>query len=146
VAVYRLEVLWYDYPELTLAVECGSGTYVRSLGRDLAERLGTAAVMSALRRTAIGAFHLDQAVEPHALTPESLDQYLLPPLRAVESLPRVELSGAEIARVRKGLPIAREALPAGAEEIAAVDEHHRLVAILTAGGPGLLRPLRNLPA
>ena len=49
-----LRVLRYDYPELELDIECGSGTYVRALGRDLAAALGTAAVMSALERTAIG--------------------------------------------------------------------------------------------
>ena len=55
-SIHRLEILRYEYPELELAIECGSGTYVRSLGRDLAASLGTAAVMSALVRTAIGAF------------------------------------------------------------------------------------------
>ena len=52
VEIYRIEVKAYQYPELVLEVECGSGTYIRSLGRDLAESLGTAAVMSALVRTA----------------------------------------------------------------------------------------------
>jgi tRNA pseudouridine55 synthase len=144
VVVYRLEILAYEYPELTLAVECGSGTYVRSLGRDLAERLGTSAVMSALRRTAIGGFHLEEAIEPHTLTADNVETHLLPPLLAVESLPRVELSNEEIARVRSGLPIAKEAVPADAEEIAALDERNQLVAVLTPRGPGLLGPLRNL--
>ena len=54
----------YRYPELVLEVDCGSGTYIRSLGRDLAESLGTSAVMSALVRTAIGNFDLDEAVDP----------------------------------------------------------------------------------
>ena len=56
----------YQYPELVLDVECGSGTYIRSLGRDLAESLGTAAVMSALVRTAIGGFRVEEAVDPRA--------------------------------------------------------------------------------
>ena len=152
VVVYRLEVLAYDYPQLTLAVECGGGTYIRSLGRDLAERLGTAAVMSALTRTAIGGFHLDQAIEPHVLTPDSLEKHLWPPLRAVESLPRVELSAEEIVRIRNGLPIARdlpiarETAAPGANEIAALDQQQQLIAILTPRGPGLLGPLRNLLA
>ena len=48
VEIYRIEVKKYRYPELVLEIDCGGGTYVRSLGRDLAESLGTAAVMSAL--------------------------------------------------------------------------------------------------
>ena len=38
VEIHRIEVRAYEYPELVLDVECGSGTYIRSLGRDLAER------------------------------------------------------------------------------------------------------------
>jgi len=152
IEIHRIEVKRYEYPELVLEVECGSGTYIRSLGRDLAERLGTAAVMSALTRTAIGGFHLDQAIEPHVLTPDSLEKHLWPPLRAVESLPRVELSAEEIVRIRNGLPIARdlpiarETAAPGANEIAALDQQQQLIAILTPRGPGLLGPLRNLLA
>ena len=54
--IYRIEVVAYQYPELVLDIECGGGTYVRSLGRDLAESLGTAAVMSALVRRPSGVF------------------------------------------------------------------------------------------
>ena len=51
VEIFAAEIKSYQYPELVMEVECGSGTYIRSLGRDLAESLGTAAVMSALVRT-----------------------------------------------------------------------------------------------
>ena len=72
VRILRLAVTRYDYPELCLEVECGSGTYMRSLGRDLAERAGSAAVMSALVRTAIGPFTLTEAVDAETLTRENL--------------------------------------------------------------------------
>ncbi len=68
VRINRLTITRYDYPELCLDVECSSGTYVRSLGRDLAERAGSAAVMSALVRTAIGPFTLAEAADPEAIT------------------------------------------------------------------------------
>ena len=54
VDVYELRLVDYDYPRMTLEVACGAGTYIRSLGRDLAAAVGTAAVMSALVRTAVG--------------------------------------------------------------------------------------------
>ncbi len=50
IEVYSLAVTRYEYPELVLEIECSGGTYIRSLGRDLAETLGTSAVMSALVR------------------------------------------------------------------------------------------------
>jgi tRNA pseudouridine55 synthase len=147
VMVYRLDVAAYQYPELELEIECGSGTYVRALGRDLAESLGTAAVMSGLVRTAIGGFRIDEAVDPQGLTAQSWTNALLPLLRAVEGLPRVQLSDAQIGTIRQGQPIRKpaEAAAAGADEIAAVDAAGVLVAILVPRGRGLLGPKRNLP-
>ena len=107
VEIYRVAVVAYEYPELVLDVECGSGTYIRSLGRDLAEALGTAAVMSALRRAAIGSFRVADAVDPRRLTAENWSALLQPALRAVEYLPRVTLSAAEATRIRNGLAIER---------------------------------------
>jgi tRNA pseudouridine55 synthase len=107
VMVHRLEVESYNYPELKLRVECGSGTYVRSLGRDLAESLGTAAVMSELVRTAVGSFRLAEAIDPLALSRENWTECLLPPLQAVEMLPRITLDAAEVDQVRSGQAIER---------------------------------------
>ena len=87
ISIYHLEILRYAYPELELAIECGSGTYVRSLGRDLAAALGTAAVMSALARTAIGDFRVEDAVALDALTNDSVTQHLQPPLGLRRSWP-----------------------------------------------------------
>ncbi len=146
VTVSRLEVESYAYPELRLRVECGSGTYVRSLGRDLAESLGTAAVMSELVRTAIGGFRIENSVVPEALTRESWTAHLLPPLAAVEALPRVPLIPAELERVRSGQSICRSDVPPDAAEIAALDSGGRLAAILVSRGPGVWGPSLNLPA
>jgi tRNA pseudouridine55 synthase len=145
VEIHRLEIASYAYPELKLRVQCGSGTYIRSLGRDLAAALGTAAVMSALERTAIGSFRLQDAIDPAALTRENWPLYLLPPLRAVEFLPQVCVAGSEIQSIRAGQAIAREALPPGASQWAALDAAGRLVAILVPRGLGRLGPICNLP-
>lgn len=145
VTVYRLDVVAYRYPELRLEVECGSGTYVRSLGRDLAVSLGTAAVMSQLTRTAIGDFTIEEAVSLDALAPDHWTNRLLPPLRAVERLPCVTLGDVEVARIRFGQPIAVPPPVGGDAEIAAVDHAGRLVAILVPRGPGLWGPTCNLP-
>ena len=145
VTIHRIEVARYDYPALTLRVECGSGTYIRSLGRDLAESLGTAAVMSELVRTAIGRFRLEEAVDPSRLTKQNWTDLLLPPLWAVDALPRVELAGGEIARIRNGQTISGKGSPSPSQELAAVDASGRLVAILQSRGGDLLGPVRNLP-
>ncbi|MBN2476065.1 MAG: tRNA pseudouridine(55) synthase TruB [Pirellulales bacterium] len=143
VMVHRLEVVAYAYPELTLAVDCGSGTYIRSLGRDLAESLDTAAVMSALVRTAIGGFRIQEAVAPCQVKRAGWSDHLLPALRAVESLPRIELSPAEIREVCNGRTISRPAPPAQGE-FAALDTSGRLIALLIPRGLGELGPSRVL--
>ena len=142
IVVYRIEVVGYEYPELRLDIECGSGTYVRSLGRDLAESLGTAAVMSALVRTAIGGFRVQEALDLESLTTDNWTQHLLPPQRAVEALPQVTLADAEVRRVRSGQAIRCDGLPPDAGEIAALDVSGRLVALLAPRTPGWFGPTR----
>jgi tRNA pseudouridine55 synthase len=145
VTVYRLDVRRYEYPEVTLDVECGAGTYIRSLGRDLAESLGTAAVMSGLVRTAIGEFSIDRAVGPEQLDRATLAEHLLPAILAVPTLPRVVLSAEEMTEIGHGRNIRpRPELPE-APEYAALDPAGRLTAILVPRSTGL-GPLHNLSA
>ena len=63
-------------------IRCGGGTYIRSLGRDIAAALGTKAVMSALRRTQSGVFTLQNAVPFDFFTQdpaiEDMEKYLIP--------------------------------------------------------------------
>jgi tRNA pseudouridine55 synthase len=143
ITVDRLEILDYQYPQLNVAIECSSGTYVRSLGRDLAEAVGTAAVMSQLVRTRVAEFDLAEAVAPDDLSPENLPQFLRPPLTAVAWMPRIVLSPTQLADVRNGRPIAAENATA---RFAAVDAAGSLVAILIPRSAGLLGPDCVLPS
>lgn len=142
IEVYSMKVARYVYPELVLEIECGSGTYIRSLGRDLAESLGTAAVMSALVRTAIGPWMLDTAVDPGTLTALDWRARLDPPRMALSALPVRELTAAEVLRVRQGLfiPVTTSAAD---QEIAAVDTRGQLVAILVPRSPGQWGATKN---
>lgn len=142
VMVHSLDVVRYSYPELVLEIECGSGTYIRSLGRDLAESLGTASVMSALVRTAIGCFQLEDARSPEQLGREDISEWLESPLRALPTLPKVTLPASDVVRVCRGQSIHR-AIDLGKTEVAAVDDQNELVAILVAQPGGALRPVRN---
>ncbi len=143
VVVHRLAVERYEYPELVLDVECGSGTYIRSLGRDLAESVGTAAVMSGLVRTAIGDFKLEEACSPEQLNQQSISKLLLPARRAVESLPAVWLTREECDRVARGVRINRPGFHEK-QELAALDQTGELAAVIEACGDGTLRVVRNL--
>lgn len=133
VTIHSLEITRYDYPELELSIRCGSGTYVRSLGHDLAAASGTDAVMAALTRTAIGAFTLEEALPPERLTAENLAEQLLPASRAVAHLPQVVLSEAEVEDIRHGKRIDR-GTRADDCEIAAIQATGELVALLESRG------------
>jgi len=69
VRVARLDLVSFDPPDAVLAVTCSRGTYVRSLARDIAARLGTCAHVAALRRTRVGGFGVEEAVSPDAFEP-----------------------------------------------------------------------------
>jgi len=145
IEVHRLAIVGYAYPELQLEVCCGSGTYIRSLGRDVAQALGTAAVMSALVRTAVGDFRVEDACMVDDLTPEAIERRLLPPTRAIARLPMVQLADDEVRRIANGMLIANR-WRHDASELAAVDAQQQLVALLAPRGRGQLGPLRNFPA
>ncbi len=67
VVIGRLELLAFEPPLLYIEVECGRGAYIRTLAHDLGERLGCGAHLDYLRRTRIGPFRLEEAVDPDAL-------------------------------------------------------------------------------
>lgn len=83
-------------------IECGSGTYIRSLARDIGQRLGTAAVMSALVRTQSGCFYLKDSVKTQELTEENVYLHLVP-ADSVLPYPEIRLTPKEERRYVNGL-------------------------------------------
>ena len=85
VHIYGMEMLGKSEDKentYRIKINCGGGTYIRSLGRDIAAELGTKAVMSSLLRTKSGYFTLDKAI-PFALlesdpSMEELEKWLIP--------------------------------------------------------------------
>lgn len=129
VQVASLQVVDYKYPMLTLDVVCHTGFYVRSLGRDLAERLGARAVMTALTRLSIGPFTRDKSLGANCLSAGSIRQALLPCLVALGDSPRIPVSEAEAAALAKGMFLAKE-MELESLEAAAVDANGVLAAVL----------------
>ena len=61
IEIYELEVLSYHFPELVIRTHVSSGTYIRTLGEDIGQALGVGAYLTALRRTKVGNFDLNNA-------------------------------------------------------------------------------------
>lgn len=69
VRIDRIDLLSYDPPDATVRVSCSKGTYIRSLARDIAEKLGTHAFVSRLQRTRVGGFRIEDSRLPEAFDP-----------------------------------------------------------------------------
>ena len=145
VEIHAIEIIRFAYPELDLLIRCGSGTYVRSLGRDLARAVGTEAVMSALVREAIGPFQVAETLPADELTLQTVAQQLLPATMALSEMPRVVVPAEDHRRLTLGQSIATPG-KRSARELAAVSESGQLVAILEPDGRGAWKPAKNFAA
>lgn len=88
IRVSRYDITRFESPEVDFFVSCSKGTYVRTLAHDLGEKLGCGAHLTALRRTAIERFSVEDAVTLEAfeeLTFGQVQRALIPPYRAVPS-------------------------------------------------------------
>ncbi|HEX7135106.1 MAG TPA: tRNA pseudouridine(55) synthase TruB [Iamia sp.] len=143
VTVHRFDLEPTDDPRvLRCAVECSSGTYVRSLAADLGHALGGGAHLRSLRRTAVGGFALADAVALEALSPD----HLLPIAAAVAHLPSVAVAGDVAVAVGHGKVLDRSDLGAeGDGPWAVVDDTGRLCAVYQAHKADTVKPELVIP-
>lgn len=148
VSIRELEVLTFAPPHIRLRVVCSSGTYIRSLARDLGEILGVGAHLSGLRRTAVGGFRVEAAVGGELLRsnegPDAATAAWITPAAALAHLPCVNASDEEVALLRMGqkIPVSADLPP---HEPLAILGQGELVAVGTSDGT-LLRPRKVLPS
>ena len=103
VTVHSIELLAMELPEIRFRVRCSSGTYLRSIARDLGEELGVGAHLTALRRITIGAFGVDGAIGVGQLADTAaVDGVRIDPLAALGHLPAVEVGEEEAGRLAHG--------------------------------------------
>jgi tRNA pseudouridine55 synthase len=146
VLIERLALLGRpDTDHADFVVSCGKGTYIRSLGRDLALSLGTVGHLSALRRTAVGPFREDAAISLPKLEAlghiPALLGVLAPVATALDDIPALALTEAQADRLRQGQPVllTRDAPPSGA--LLRAETGSRLVALVRSDGTSL-KPVR----
>jgi tRNA pseudouridine55 synthase len=105
ITVHAIELTAWHGETCALRVTCGGGTYVRSLARDVARHVGSAAHLVALRRTHAGPFAVADAMSVPARG-ETIA--VRPALDALPHLPHVPIDAQETARVRGGIAIRRD--------------------------------------
>jgi tRNA pseudouridine55 synthase len=109
VRIDRIRLLEMPEPDLAIIeVDCGKGTYIRALARDLALRLGTCGHVADLRRTRTGPFLENGAISLDSLETlghsARLEDVVLPLKTALDDIPALALTDAEAGKMRQGMP------------------------------------------
>ena len=144
VRVDQIELIAYEWPRLEIAVDCGSGTYIRSIARDVGEALGVGGLIDVLVRTRIGPFALDDALDPVGRPIEEILAHLHPPADALGDLPRLALDAAQVAIATGGKLLDPDRIagapgvPAG--EVALLGPDGALVALAEVLPGGAIQP------
>ena len=132
VTVFSMEVQSYEYPLLGLDITCGTGTYIRSLGIDLAAAAGTTAVMTSLTRTRVGDFDAADALSLDQIREVDLESNLTPAVLGVRHLPQVSVDRDDELTLIHGRPLSIVAGDSGCEAAAVGAESGDLAAILVS--------------
>lgn len=131
-----------NYPDFQIEIQCGSGTYVRSLGRDIGRRLGSGAVMTALQRSSIGGFDVGQALHSDEISPETIQKHLVQPQDFVKTLDYVTVPDEQLQLFANGHPWVPQS-PIQSQEVGALDASGRLLAVLNRRSPERYTPKTN---
>ena len=143
VTIALLELLAFRPPLAELRVRCSKGTYVRTLAEDIGRALGNCAHLAALRRTAAGAFRIEDAIGLDALQslpPAERSARLVPMRGLLEGFPSTALGAEDEVRFRNGQALRREGLAPGL--CAVYGQAGGVVGLGLADGEGGLRPVR----
>jgi tRNA pseudouridine55 synthase len=89
VTIDKIEYLGRAGEDFRFVIDCGGGTYIRSIVRDMAKMCGATGIMTSLVRTASGYFILEKSVTLEELSTENVENYLIPTERLVD-LPTID--------------------------------------------------------
>lgn len=128
VQIDHLELITFDPPYAMLNVQCGAGTYIRSLVHDLGQRLGVGAHVMALTRTFSGGFLLRDSINLEQVSnPSELATHVIAPVDALAAYARVQVTPSEVRDLAHGRAIACAESLHG--PVMVYDEAWRLVAV-----------------
>lgn len=122
VKVFSIEITDYDFPLLTLVITTGPGTYIRSIARDLGDKVGCPAVVEQLTRTRVGPFHLKDALSvediKNLLRNENYRDVVVSPEVVFSGFPELTVNQRGYNRIVNGRKLARSDLATPEKESA----------------------------
>ncbi|HYH68304.1 MAG TPA: tRNA pseudouridine(55) synthase TruB [Urbifossiella sp.] len=143
VRIDAVRVVEFAWPWLDVEVDCGKGTYIRSIARDLGAAFGVGGMVQTLRRTRVGPFTAEQGVGVDE-KPADLAARLRPMAEALGELPCVTIGADELRRMRMGQAVrftqlSRGRQPPESGAVGVVDETGELIGLGSVAGD-LVRP------
>ncbi len=99
IIIYELELLSYENNEITFISKVSKGTYIRTLGEDIAEKLGTVGHLTKLTRLSIGPYSLEQAKK----TKDVGESDLIPTLKMLSFMKSFEAEGELLKKASNGM-------------------------------------------
>jgi len=146
VHIYEIDLVDFapsDYPEATIRVVCGKGTYIRSLADDIAQALGGRAHLASLRRTRAGSLEVDSighrmADLEEAADEQRLESLVVTPAGGLVDLPSVEADQETAKAVRHGVQLPGSALGVELDDdrpFRVLDQSGELLAVYRVSGP-----------
>jgi tRNA pseudouridine55 synthase len=131
IMIHELELLACDPPRIRLRIRCSTGTYIRTLGSDLAKSLGTDAVMTELTRIRVGPFGIESSLPLDMVQAHFSDAFLEPPISALQDWEQWSVDDVVMRRILDGQRLAaEEVLPTSHNRIAVLDSRKILRAVL----------------
>lgn len=143
IEIHALTLTEYDESraEARLTVTCSSGTYVRSLARDIAAALGTLGFASLVRRTAVGLFTVKDAVGIDT-PPDDLSKRIISINEAFKNFPSIVLSPQQRQNTLHGREVSLNASGRDSMPLFGYDTAGALVAVFTRRAGGIFHPER----
>ncbi len=106
-SINDIKIVNYSNGELTVNIKCGSGTYIRSIGRDIAQELNTVATMTSLIRTSIDSFKLEDCYNIADLNEQNIKEKIIP-LNSLLKYPEINADSNLIFRFLNGQTVITE--------------------------------------
>lgn len=133
VVIERLELISFNTPKVRLQTDCGKGTYIRSLGRDIARKLGSLGHITMLRRTRIGKNDEKRIISLEKIETmvhnNMLAKFLLPLDAVLDDIPVVSLGNEEVEKIRCGVRIEANQNSFDDQQIIQLVHENKLIAL-----------------
>lgn len=101
VEIYSIDFISYANKKLTLKIKCGSGTYIRSIGRDIALKLNSLATMTCLERVSVGNFDVSKCEDVEDVSKENFEQKIQL-IDSVLNYPKLNISSKDTTKLLNG--------------------------------------------